>query len=87
MTGEPELLVKVALHGVRGPLRAAGVAFEGEMPPQSHLGDADLAAALSYARRSFGHRASCIAPKDVAAIRAAHADRATPWPASDLQPK
>ena len=87
VTGEPERLVKVALHGVRGPLRAAGVAFEGEMPPQSHLGDADLAAALSYARRSFGHRASCIAPKDVAAIRAAHVDRATPWPANELQPK
>lgn len=87
VTGEPERLIQVALHGVRGPLRAADVEFDGEMPPQGHIGDDDLAAALSFVRRAFGHRASCIDPEQVRAMRKLHAGRQSPWPAVDLQPK
>ena len=85
--GDPGLLLQVALHGVRGPLRAAGATFDGEMPAQSHLGDEDLAAALSYLRRAFGHRASCITPPQVAAMRQRHRERITPWSAVELQPR
>jgi mono/diheme cytochrome c family protein len=84
--GDGELVIKIALHGLRGPLRAAGVAFEGEMTPQSHLGDADLAAALSYVRRKFAPRAACISAEDVARVRKQHEGRAVPWPAAELQP-
>lgn len=84
---DPERLLKVTLHGVRGPLRAAGTAFDGEMPSQAHLGDADLAAALSWLRRAFGHRASCIDEQQVRAMRERHQGRITPWSASELQPR
>lgn len=86
-TGDPERLVLVALHGVRGRLRAAEVEFDGEMPPQSHISDADLAAALTYVRRAFGHHSSCIEPEQVKALRERHAGRASPWPAAELQGK
>ena len=87
VSGDGEMLVKIALHGLRGPLRAAGVAFEGEMTPQSHLSDPDLAAALSYVRRKFAPRASCISVEDVARLRKQHEGRTVPWPAAELQPR
>ncbi len=87
VAGDGEILIKIALHGLRGPLRAAGVAFEGEMTPQAHLSDSDLAAALSYVRRRFAPRAACIAPEDVARLRKQHEGRTAPWPAAELQPR
>jgi mono/diheme cytochrome c family protein len=86
VTGEPSRLIRIALHGLRGPVRAGGQAFDGEMPGQSWLGDQDLAAALSYLRRAFGHRESAIDAAAVAAVRAQHAARAEPWTAAALAP-
>ncbi len=87
VTGEPDRLIQVALHGVRGPLRAADVEFDGEMPPFGHLSDVDLAAGLTYLRRAFGHRATCVEQEQVRVVRERHAGRLTPWPATELQSK
>jgi len=84
VSGAPERLIRIALHGLRGPLSADGVSFDGEMPGQAHLGDEDLAAALSFLRRSFGHQSPLIAPPDVAAERAKWAARTGPWSPDEL---
>lgn len=82
--GPPERLIRIALHGVTGPIDVGGMSWSGEMPGQRHLGDDDLAAVLSYVRRAFGHRASAIAPAQVAAERAAHVARTEPWTVEEL---
>ncbi|MGE3354752.1 MAG: c-type cytochrome, partial [Planctomycetota bacterium] len=85
VTGDPVRLVRIALHGLRGPVTAAGVHFDGEMPGQRHLRDEDLAAALTWLRRTWGHRASAIEPAEVAAERAS--GREGPWTAAELAPR
>jgi mono/diheme cytochrome c family protein len=84
VTGPADRLVRIALHGVRGPIEVAGQAWALEMPGQGHLADGDLAAALSYVRRAWGHAASPVSPADVTAVRQAHAARTEPWTAHEL---
>ena len=84
VTGVPEHLIKIALHGVSGPIEAAGEQWNREMPGQGHLEDEDLANALSYLRRAFGHRGSLIDKADIAAARKAHGKRSEPWTVAEL---
>jgi hypothetical protein len=56
--GAPERLMRIALHGVRGPDRGERITWNLDMPGQGHLSDEELAQVLSYLRRTFGHRAS-----------------------------
>ena len=82
--GPPSRLVRIALHGVKGPIEVGGTTWTLEMPGQGHLGDDDLAAVLSYVRRAFGHAESTLLPAEVAAERARWPGRAEPWLASEL---
>jgi len=82
--GAPDRLMRIALHGVRGPIEVNGTTWNLDMPGQVHLSDEDLAQVLSYVRRSFGHRANTVAPADVGAVRAANKTRKEPWTAPEL---
>jgi mono/diheme cytochrome c family protein len=84
VTGEPSHLIRIALYGVRGPIEAAGEKWDREMPGQRHLADSDLAAALSYLRRAFGHRESLITAAAVAKERKANGKRTEPWTVAEL---
>ena len=85
VTGDADPLVRIALHGVRGPIDAAGQRFEGEMPGQSYLSDGDLAAVLSWLRRAFGHQGNVVEPATVEAVRARYQGRTEPWTAEQLR--
>ena len=85
VTGEADVLIRIALHGVRGPIEAAGQRFEGEMPGQAYLPDGDLAAVLSWLRRSFGHQADVIDAAAIKAVRDRHPGRTEPWTAAQLR--
>jgi mono/diheme cytochrome c family protein len=82
--GAPERLMRIALQGVRGPIEVNGITWNLDMPGQGHLSDEELAQVLSYLRRTFGHRASTVAPADVGAVRAANKTRKEPWTAPEL---
>jgi mono/diheme cytochrome c family protein/glucose/arabinose dehydrogenase len=82
--GPADRLIRIALHGVRGPIEVDGTTWSLEMPGQGHLADADIAAALSWLRRAFGHRATTVTAHEVAAARAAHRARTEPWTAQEL---
>lgn len=85
VTGEPERLVKIILHGITGEIEVAGEVYSGMMPPWGGtLKDADVAAVSTYMRSAWGHKASAVTAAEVAKIRAANADRKTPWTAKDL---
>lgn len=82
--GSVPVLARIVLHGVRGPIVVGGTTWSLEMPGQRQLGDAELAAVLAFLRTSFGHAASLPTAADVAAVRAATADRSEPWTAGEL---
>lgn len=83
--GPPERLIRIVLHGLRGPLIIHGQRWDMEMPGLSLLEDADVAALLTYIRREWGHAATPVSPELVAKVRAASAERAEPWTAAELE--
>ena len=83
--GAPLRLIRIALHGVGGPLRVQGNLFNGLMPGHRDLlNDRALAATLTYVRQAWGNKAPPVAPEAVSEVRAGTVSRATPWSESEL---
>jgi mono/diheme cytochrome c family protein len=77
-------LIRIALHGMAGPLRVGDEDWDLAMPPHAQLADEALAGVLTHVRRAFGHAGEPIAPAAVAAVRRAHPGRDAPWTADEL---
>ena len=78
VTGSEDLLIKVSLHGLQGPLELMGKSYSGQVPMTPFgglLNDEEMAAVLTYVRNAFGNEASVITPEKVAQVRAATADK------------
>ena len=76
--GDEERLIKLALHGLYGPMNIMGNHYEGQVPMMAFKGllkDDEIAAVLTYVRNSFGNKASVIDPNKVKEVRAATKDR------------
>ena len=63
-------LVKIILQGMRGPITAKGVKYDGEMASIS-LTDKETADVINYIRNSWGNKAAMITVADVAAAKKA----------------
>jgi mono/diheme cytochrome c family protein len=73
----PDIPIRIVLNGKEGST--------GLMPPLgASLSDDQIAAALTYIRREWGHTASPVAPSTVTDARAASAGRTRPWTAEEL---
>jgi mono/diheme cytochrome c family protein len=73
----PGIPVRIVLNGKEGST--------GLMPPLgATLTDDQVAAALTYVRREWGHTASPVTPSAVHDVRAATAGRTRPWTADEL---
>ena len=73
-TGDPDLLIKLTLKGLMGPIEVKGKTYPGQVPmtPFEHLlKDDEIAAVLTYVRNSFGNKASPIQSNDVSQVREA----------------
>jgi putative membrane-bound dehydrogenase-like protein len=80
-------LVRVALHGLTGPLRVGDETWDLAMPgfaADPRFGDEALAGLLTYVRRAWGNTGEPIAEAAVAAIRRAEAARTQPFRAEEL---
>jgi mono/diheme cytochrome c family protein len=86
VTEDAALLIRIALHGLTGPISVSGTAFSGAMPPWKQLSDEELAAVLTYVRESWGNAAAAVTVEDVAREREATRDRPGPWTAAELIP-
>lgn len=85
VTGSPEQLVKIILHGVMGEMMVGGEIYSGMMPPWGGgLNDAEIAAVSTYIRSNFGNEAGPVTAEMVANLRKEHAARKTPWTAEEL---
>lgn len=85
VNGAAELPVKVVLHGLEGPVEVAGRTYNLAMPPQGGvLGDAQIAAVLSYVRSSWGNTGGVVTAELVKQVRAQTAARKQPWSSAEL---
>ncbi|HZF68623.1 MAG TPA: cytochrome c [Gemmatirosa sp.] len=86
VTGPPETLVRILLHGLQGPVQVAGTPYNGAMPAwKDVLKDEEIAAVLTYLRQWKPNAASAIPAGSVAALRTAHAERTAAWTAAELR--
>jgi mono/diheme cytochrome c family protein len=87
-----DYLVMVVTTGLMGNLRLGGVNYNGVMPAQSGLNEAEAAAVLSYLASDLGRNeagAMALSPTEVADVRARHPDKSAQTtralrPATDL---
>ena len=82
--GPPEVLTRIVLQGLNGPLTVNGKTYDGEMPGWQHLPDEQIAAVLTYIRSSFGNSSAAIASEAVAAVRNETSGRGRAWTAAEL---
>ncbi|BCX48871.1 cytochrome c [Haloferula helveola] len=76
--GSEDRLIKLALHGLIGPIEVKGQKYPGQVPMTQFAGllnDEDLASVLTYVRNHFGNKASAITPEKVAEVRKATGNR------------
>jgi len=90
VTGKPETLLAILLHGMSGPITVAGEQYTpaADMPglyQNPSITDANLADIATYVRAEWTNRAAAVTPAQAAAQRKASAPRAArPYTAKDF---
>lgn len=87
-TAGTEQLVRIALHGLTGPVTVKGVGFNtpGGMPPQGlAMSDSDIANVLTYVRNAWGNEGSMITKDMVTKVRDAEKGRTAQWTMAELE--
>lgn len=93
VTGSPDRVIRVLLHGLKGPITvhgkqygAAAMPAFGRVPGGGYNWNDDrIAAVLTYIRQSWGNAAEPITPEQVAAVAAQEGARKE-WTAEELAP-
>lgn len=84
LLGPEQRTIRIVLNGLSGPVKVEGMEYHLEMPAIGALPDEDIAAVLTYARRSWDHAAAPVDPQTVARIREQTKTRAASWTAEEL---
>jgi mono/diheme cytochrome c family protein len=82
--GEPERIVKVVMHGLRGPIKVKGLNYSYDMPAAGFLSDEQIAGVLTYIRREWDHEASPVSVDLVKKIREENKGRTDAWTEGEL---
>ena len=81
-------LVRIALHGLTGPVEIEGTTWNSTMPghgSDSRFDDEGLAGVLTFMRRAWGHGDGPVSVETVRAIREAESARRSPWTVAELR--
>jgi len=85
--GKADVLPRIVLNGLSGPVKVNGQSFNLEMPPLGPaLNDEQIAGVLTYIRREWEHNASPISVTTVASLRSQNKDRTKAWSSMELMP-
>jgi mono/diheme cytochrome c family protein len=82
--GSQQRLIRIVMHGVRGPIEVKGGKYNLEMPAMGFFQDQEIAAILTYVRQQFGGEAAPIKLATVTRIRKETADRGDSWTVEEL---
>jgi mono/diheme cytochrome c family protein/glucose/arabinose dehydrogenase len=85
--GDPERIVKVVMHGLRGPIKVKGVSYSYDMPAAGFLTDEQIAGVLTYVRREWDHEADPVSVDLVKKVRTEHNGRTDAWTEPELSKK
>lgn len=86
VVGNPEVPIRIVLHGLQGPITVKGASYNNAMMAfADQLSDAEIAAVISYERSSWGNSAAPVTAEQVRAVRDATKAQTTPWAPSALQ--
>lgn len=78
-------MIRIALHGLQGPIEVHGKNWELLMPGlATALDDDQIASILTYVRREWGHTASPVDPQEVKSVRDQYPGREDMWTVADL---
>jgi len=72
VNGPTENLIRIQLRGLHGPITVKGVtysSFPAGMLPMAYQSDEQIAAVLTFVRKSFGNGSSAVTPAEVTALR------------------
>lgn len=83
LTGHRDYAIKAVMHGLTGPIESR--TYPQVMVAMGTNKDQWIADVVSYVRNSFGNSATFATSADVARVRAATADRKTPWTVAELE--
>jgi mono/diheme cytochrome c family protein len=76
---------RIVLFGLEGEIRVKGNSFNNKMPEfQDKLSNEEIAAAISFARSSFGNKGTALVPAQVDSMRKMYNGRG-PWGAAALE--
>jgi len=84
IAGSPERLIRIVLQGVRGPIKVKDQTYEMDMPALGVLDDEQIASALTYVRREWGHAFSAVTPDLVKKVRQQTEKREEAWTEPEL---
>ncbi len=83
--GKPDVIARVVLHGLSGPIKVGGQSWSIEMPPLgAALTDEQIAGVITYIRREWEHNGSPVSVESVAKLRSEHKSRTKAWTAAEL---
>jgi mono/diheme cytochrome c family protein len=85
VTGSEERIIRIVLHGLKGPITVSGNQYDNVMAPLGAvLKDEQIANVLSYIRSEWGNAAPEVLPETVAKVRADTATHSGNWTAAEL---
>lgn len=85
VTGSPERLARILLHGLQGRIEVQGRVYDQAMPAAPFKKDADVAAIMSYIRQAWDNDADPVTPEFVAKVREETNERRQPWTPAELE--
>ncbi|HEY0384340.1 MAG TPA: cytochrome c [Candidatus Elarobacter sp.] len=69
VSGDAKRVIHTVKYGLNGKIVVKGMKYDGQMPAwQGTLSDPEIAAVISYVRRSWGNKASAVTAAQVAAV-------------------
>ena len=88
VTGHQEVLARILINGLNGPIEVLGSQYNGNMPAFGPAGlnlkPLDIASVLTYIRQEWGNTASDFTEETMKGYMAQYASRSTPWTAEEL---
>lgn len=89
VTGHPQVVSRILISGLNGPIEVKGNTYNGNMPAFGSSGLAlsnkDLAGVITYIRQEWGNAASDVTVETIDEYTALYAGKTTPWQAAELK--
>ena len=89
VTGHPQVVSRILINGLNGPILVKGSNYNGNMPAFGSSGlalsDKDIAGVITYIRQEWGNSASEVTEATIAEYSDLYAGRSVPWQAIDLK--